>query len=448
MRLFGTSGIRGKFKEKLTASLSLNVGKGIATYLEGEGKVLIGYDPRTSSQLIENALAAGIMEGGCDVIKIGMVPTPLVGYATSKLKANTGVMITASHNPPQYNGIKLWNPNGMAYSPNQEREIERIIREKDYLTVDWNRVGSADHIPNVAEMYMEDVLKHVNIKPGLKVVVDCGCGAASHITPILLRRAGCKVLTLNCQPDGFFPGRNPEPTPENLEDLMNVVKAAGADIGIAHDGDADRMVAVDDKGEFADFDKLLTLVAKEKGGKIITTIDASICLDECLKEVGGKVIRTKIGDINVAHALIRENGSFGGEPSGTWLHPEFSRSPDGIFSALKLIEIVSKKGPLSSLLENIPSYHNIRDKIFCPDTKKDKIMEKIKDELPGRFREKTRIDEIDGIRISLKDNSWVLIRPSGTEPYIRLRIEAKEKKTAKKLYDTTHSFIKKIIEGA
>ncbi|BAW30837.1 MAG TPA: phosphoglucosamine mutase [Methanothermobacter sp.] len=447
MKLFGTSGIRGKFKEKITAKLSLNVGKALATYLKGEGKVIVGYDPRTSSQLIENALSAGLMEGGCDIIKIGMVPTPLVGYATSKLKAKAGVMITASHNPPEYNGIKIWNQNGMAYSPKQEQEIEKIIEKENYHTVDWNELGSAEYHPNITEMYIEDTLKHAKIKPGLKVVVDCGCGAASHITPILLRKAGCEVLSLNCQPDGFFPGRDPEPTPKNLKDLMSVVKASGADLGIAHDGDADRMVAVDEKGEFADFDKLLTLVAKEKGGKIITTVDASLSLDECLKKVGGTVIRTKVGDVHVAEALNKEDGSFGGEPSGTWLHPEFSLSPDGIFSALKLIEIVSMKGPLSNLLDEIPSYYNIRGKIPCPDAKKAKVMEKIKEKLPGIFTEKIQIDDIDGIRITFEDHGWILIRPSGTEPYIRVRIETKKKETGKKLYSTCHSFIKETIRG-
>ncbi|MDI6882512.1 MAG: phosphoglucosamine mutase [Methanothermobacter sp.] len=444
MKLFGTSGIRGKFKEKLTASLSLKVGKAIATHLKGEGEVIVGYDPRTSSQLIENALSAGLMEGGCDVIKIGMVPTPVLGYATSKLQAKAGVMITASHNPPEYNGIKVWNHDGTAYSPAQEREIEKIIQEKDYITADWDNLGNSEHM-NMTKMYMEDLLEHVKVEPGLKVVVDCGCGAASHITPVILRELGCEVLSLNCQPDGFFPGRDPEPTPENLKNLMDIVKVSKADLGIAHDGDADRMVAVDEKGRFADFDKLLTLIAKDKGGKIITTVDASISLDECLKEVGGEVIRTKVGDVHVAEALIKEGGTFGGEPSGTWLHPEFSLSPDGIFSALKLVEIVSKEGPLSRLLDEIPSYYNIRDKIPCPDTKKDNVMEKVKQQLPKQFTEKIQIDNIDGVRISLEDGSWVLIRPSGTEPYIRVRIEAKKEKTAKKLHNMSRSFLEKII---
>lgn len=165
------------------------------------------------------------------------------------------------------------------------------------------------------------------------------------------------------------------------------------------------------------------------------------------KKVGGEVIRTKVGDVHVAEALIREGGSFGGEPSGTWLHPEFSLSPDGIFSALKLVEIVSKKGSLSKLLDEIPSYYNIRDKIPCPDTKKDNVMEKVKEQLPQQFTEKIQIDNIDGVRISLEDNSWVLIRPSGTESYIRVRIEAKREETARKLHNISRSFIEKTIRG-
>jgi len=363
MRLFGTSGIRGKFKEKLTASLSLNVGKSIATYLEGEGKVLIGYDPRTSSQLIENALSAGLMEGGCNVIKIGMVPTPLIGYATSKLEAKAGVMITASHNPPEYNGIKVWNQNGMAYSPAQEKEIERIVHEKDYITVDWDNLGSSYHL-DITKMYMEDVIEHVKVKAGLKVVVDCGCGAASHITPIILRRVGCEVLSLNCQPDGFFPGRNPEPTPENLKDLMNAVKASGADLGIAHDGDADRTICIDEKGEFIFGDKTFALVEKKmlkenKGGLIVTTVATTSAIYDIAKENNGKVITTPVGDLIVARTLKEKKGLFGGEENGGLIFPDFVYGRDGALSAAKILEIMAEEGKsISKLVAELPKYYS------------------------------------------------------------------------------------------
>ena len=342
-RLFGTSGIRGKIGSEITLNLITDVGMAAATYVGGKGrKAVIGYDTRTSNKMVENAIIAGILQCGCDVIRLGMVPTPLVGYAAMKLNADIGIMITASHNPSQYNGIKLWNPKGMAYTQDQERTIEKIVHEKTFSKVSWEHIGDIKDNSSIISGYMDDLLNNVDIKGGLKVVVDCANGAGSFVSPIVLRKAGCEVLTLNSQPDGFFPGRMPEPSEANLSELMKVVKATGADLGIAHDGDADRMVAIDDEGKMADFDKLLALVSSKIGGKIVTTVDASFCVDKCMKESDGEVIRTKVGDVHVAEAIVECNASFGGEPSGTWLHPDFCMCPDGILSALKVIEIVEK----------------------------------------------------------------------------------------------------------
>lgn len=260
MSLFGTSGIRGKIRSKITSELALKVGKAIATYVGG-GKIVIGHDPRTSSEMLVSAVAAGLMECGSKVIRIGMVPTPALGYAVKKLNADTGVMITASHNPPEYNGIKAWNANGMAYTPSQEDEIERIIHDNDFDEKEWDKIGNIKDA-KIIEDYKTDLINSIDIKNELKVVVDAGCGAASYVTPYVLRELGCEVITLNCQPDGFFPGRNPEPTEENLKDLMKTVKAVGADIGIAHDGDADRTICIDENGNFVYGDKTFALVEK------------------------------------------------------------------------------------------------------------------------------------------------------------------------------------------
>ena len=445
-KLFGTFGVRRIANKQLTPEFASRLSAAFGSLTDG--KIAVGGDTRTSTPMIKHAVIASLLSTGCDVVDLGILPTPTVQYAVRKYY-DAGVIITASHNPPQYNGIKFVDEHGIGIKEELEEKIEKIFFEEKAERVPWDRIGSTTKNRKIIREYIDEIIKRVDAdiirEANFTVVVDCGSGAGSYTTPYLLRELGCEVLSLNCQPDGFFPGRDPEPTPKNLKNLMDIVKVSKADLGIAHDGDADRMVAVDEKGRFADFDKLLTLIAKEKGGKIITTVDASISLDECLKEVGGEVIRTKVGDVHVAEALIKEGGTFGGEPSGTWLHPEFSLSPDGIFSALKLVEIVSKEGPLSRLLDEIPSYYNIRDKIPCPDTKKDNVMEKVKQQLPKQFTEKIQIDNIDGVRISLEDGSWVLIRPSGTEPYIRVRIEAKKEKTAKKLHNMSRSFLEKII---
>jgi phosphoglucosamine mutase len=292
--------------------------------------------------------------------------------------------------------------------------------------------------------YVRAVLETVEIKKPLKVVIDSGCGAASHLSPLIFRKAGCRVITLNSQPDGFFPGRDPEPVPENLSELMETVRSTGADLGIAHDGDADRMVAIDDQGRFASFDKLLALMAREIGGKIITTVDASLCVDECLGD-RGEVIRTRVGDVHVANTIAEEGARFGGEPSGTWLHPDFCMCPDGILSALRVAELVSARGPLSELLEEVPSYPNIRDKVPCPDEKKDIIMERVAAELSGKFSETSDINTIDGVRISLDDGSWVLVRPSGTEPYIRITLEGKTEEKARYIHERTRDYLENVI---
>jgi phosphoglucosamine mutase len=416
----------------VTCELALNVGKSLAYYLGNEGTVVIGYDTRTTNTMLDQAITAGLLESGVNVVKIGMVPTPLVGYATEKLDADAGIMLTASHNPSQYNGIKLWNKNGMAYTSAQEAKIEEIYAEKSYISVTWDKVGSMSVNNEIKGQYIDDLVSMVDIKEGLKVVIDCASGAGSEISPLVFRKAGCEVTTLNSQPDGFFPGRNPEPNAENLGNLMKTVVAIGADLGIAHDGDADRMITVDEKGNISPFDSLLALISKEFEGDIVTTVDAGLCMDESVK---GEVLRTPVGDVNVAEVIIEKNAAFGGEPSGTWLHPDFCMCPDGILSGLRMAEIVSRDGKLSELLAQIPSYPNIREKITCSKEAKVKVMENMEELLKDAFDDIVDVNSLDGVRLTFADDSWVLVRPSGTEDYIRITLESRDAERAEEIKD-------------
>ncbi len=431
-KLFGTSGIRGKIGSEVTCELALNVGKSLAYYLGNQGTVVIGYDTRTTNQMLDQAICAGLLESGVNVIKIGMVPTPLVGYATEKLGADAGIMLTASHNPSQYNGIKLWNRNGMAYTSSQEREIEEIYANKSYISVGWESIGRLSVNEEIKGQYIDDLVSMVDIKKGLKVVIDCASGAGSEISPLVFRKAGCEVTTLNSQPDGFFPGRNPEPNAENLQTLMKTVVAIGADLGIAHDGDADRMITVDEEGNISPFDSLLALISKEFDGDIVTTVDAGLCMDESVK---GQVLRTAVGDVNVAEVIIEKDAAFGGEPSGTWLHPDFCMCPDGILSGLRMAEIVSRDGKLSELLAQIPSYPNIREKITCSKEAKVKVMENMEELLTQAFDDIVDVNSLDGVRLTFSDDSWVLVRPSGTEDYIRITLESRDADRAEEIKD-------------
>lgn len=219
-----------------------------------------------------------------------------------------------------------------------------------------------------------------------------------------------------------------------------MVKATSADLGIAHDGDADRMVAVDDEGNLADFDKLLSLIAADIGGCVVTTVDASSTIDLCLKN-DGEVIKTKVGDVHVAEAIEKHDASFGGEPSGTWIHPDFCMCPDGILSALRVVSLVQKKRPLSQLLKEVPSFPTLREKINCKESQKDKIMEKVEEEFPQLFADVVEANLIDGVRISMENGSWILIRPSGTEPYIRITLGGRTTAEAEDLMEKSKQFM-------
>jgi phosphoglucosamine mutase len=225
---------------------------------------------------------------------------------------------------------------------------------------------------------------------------------------------------------------------------MQMVKATGANVGIAHDGDADRMVAVDEQGKMADFDKLLSLVAREIGGQVVTTVDASNSIDLCLEDKG-EVIRTKVGDVHVAQAIEENKASFGGEPSGTWIHPDFCMCPDGILSALRLLELISKKGPLSQLLNGVPSFPTLREKINCHDSQKNDIMDRTEEMFPKIFNDMVEANLIDGVRLSMENGSWVLIRPSGTESYIRITLGGKTDQEAHDLMSKCKEFMNNLL---
>ncbi|HEX7627390.1 MAG TPA: phosphopentomutase/phosphoglucosamine mutase, partial [Candidatus Methanoperedens sp.] len=346
MSLFGSSGIRGLANKEITPELALKVGLAVGSL---HGSAVIARDPRTSGEMIEYAVISGLLSAGCSVTRVGMVPTPTLAYAARNFSC--GIMITASHNPSEYCGIKLWNRDGIAFDSRQQDEIESIIKDKTWKTAEWQNIGNVFQADAI-----EDHSKMILSKAGrasLKVVVDCGCGAASVITPYVLRRMGCTVITLNSQPDGFFPARDPEPIEKNLELLKKATLAFGADLGIAHDGDADRMMAVDGKGRYIEGDKLLAFFGiRETKHSIVLPVDTSIMVDDVLK--GRIVYRTRVGDVYVAEELKKRNAEFGGEPSGSWIFPGISLCPDGILAAAKLVEIVQREGRLDALIDELP----------------------------------------------------------------------------------------------
>lgn len=430
-RLFGTFGVRRLANTELTPEFASKIAASYGTLVKG--KVAVGGDPRTSTEMIKHAVISGLLSSGCDVVDLGFLPTPAVQYAVRNYY-DAGIIITASHNPPKYNGLKLVDCDGIGTPDDTEVKVEEMFFHENPERVPWNEIGETEKNAGIIEEYIKEVIKRVDgfsiKKANLKVIVDCGSGAACFTTPYILRELGCEVITMNCQPDGFFPGRDPEPTEPNLKELIDVVKATGADIGLAHDGDADRTICIDENGNFVFGDKSFALVEKymlleNNGGLIVTTVATSSAIYDIAREFKGKVIATKVGDLIVARELKDKNGLFGGEENGGLIFPDFVYGRDAALSAAKIVEIIAITGkPLSKLVEELPVYYSEKMKIQCPDEHKQQVMDKIAQDV-SEFQ----VDTTDGVKI-IKEEGWVIIRPSGTEPIFRCFSEAKTKKRA------------------
>ena len=428
MRLFGTSGIRNLFDESLV-NLALKVGMAVGRTCD---RVVVAGDTRTSSDAMKHAVISGLLAAGAQCEDARVLPTPTLGLITRKFDA--GVMITASHNPPEYNGIKLFNPDGSSFDSGQQEQIEEIVLNEYIGVAPWREVKEVRTYNGAIEQHVERILQEFPTELKLKVVLDCGCGAASVITPRLLKKLGCEVVEINCQPGGFFP-RVIEPTESNLGDLIGATEEFGADLGIAHDGDGDRMMAVDDKGRFVPGDKLLVIFARALGAKeVITTLDTSMAIDE----MGLAIKRTRIGDTCVSEEL-KNGGDFGGEPSGSWVFPKVSLCPDGVYAAAQIVAIAGQQ-KLSQLVDGIPSYPLLRGSIGSDGVAIDSLSSQL------MTMEPLSVDKADGLKLSFPDG-WLLVRASGTEPKIRLTAEARSKEQAARLYNDGIEIIKSCIHN-
>ena len=435
---FGSSGIRGIANQAVTSELALRIGRAVGT---DRGTVVIGHDTRRAAEMIEYAAISGLLSVGCRVTRVGMVATPTLAYATRD--CDCGIMVTASHNPPEYIGVKLFNPDGMAFDAKQQKTIERLIGETgdaDIKLASWDRMHPVRTDGNAVSNHTSMILASVKIEKRMRVVVDCGCGAASLTTPYLLRAMGCDVVTLNSQPDGFFPGRGPEPKSETLTALQSVVLSTNADLGIAHDGDADRMVAVDDQGGVVSNDKLLAFFGMhEARKKMVVPVDTSMLIDAVLPDI--EIIRTRVGDVFIAEEMKRTGADFGGEPSGTWIFPRVSYCPEGIYAAARLVELLSSEDVrFSDHLSPMPEYEIKRGSISYRGDIDDKRIEEELRALPS-----SDVSTIDGIRLGF-DDGWALVRASGTEPLIRITVEGATSGVVEKLYREIHKIVKGAID--
>jgi phosphoglucosamine mutase len=400
--------------------------------------------------MLEDALVSGLLAGGADVALIGVVPTPALAYLTKALNADAGVMITASHNPPMYNGIKIFNSDSLSYADESQNAVEKIIDEENFELAEWRGVGEASTV-DVSHLYIEMVTRAVTLHRQWRVVVDPGCGATFAIAPAVLRAVGCKVTALNAQADGFFPARSSEPTAESLKDLAQVVKALGAEVGVAFDGDGDRVAFIDEKSGFVDFDRALAAfsayVAKKNGGGIVVTnVEASMCVERMVEAQGGRVVRTKVGDIYVSEAVKRSHAVFGGEPCGAWVHPRLHYCPDGLLSAVLFLKALEEEEKTAcEFVAEVPEYVTLRDNITCGNDLKRKTVANIEKTIRSAFPAYTGFSTVDGVRLTL-EKGWLLIRASGTEPLIRLTVEGESLKVARDIIEKGKVLVKEHVK--
>ena len=424
-RLFGTNGVRGITGQDLTPELVLTIGEALGSMRNG--RIAVGRDTRTSGEMLIKALKAGLMSTGCTVVDCGVLPTPALQYII-KDKFDGGAMITASHNPPEYNGVKIIEPDGTEMGDEETIHLEQRIFDRSFSTVPWNQAGSEFKSPELIEQYIDGITSHFSGNPGknMTVVADPGSGPACLTTPRILTRLGCRVLTINGIMDGTFPGRLPEPSADGLKTCAALVTSSGAAFGVAHDGDADRAVFIDEKGQFVEENLQFALIARHmcrnKKGDIVTPVSTGQIVETVVKNENCTVEYTPVGSIYVARTMrsLLAQGKpviFGGEGNGGLIYPDHQFCRDGGMTAAMMVAILaSSEKPLSELISELPHRVILKDKITTHNG--NRIIDFIKTRYPKEI-----LDETDGVKIH-RHNSWILVRASGTEPIVRIIIDS------------------------
>jgi phosphomannomutase/phosphoglucomutase len=450
-RLFGTNGIRGLVNKELTPPIAIKIGSAIGTFFQ-RGNLIVGYDARTSGPMLARAVIAGLSATGCNVLFAGMSPTPALQYAAKYHKTSGAVIVTASHNPPQYNGIKVVWEDGIELSREQEIEIENIFFEEKIHHARWDSLGTTCALPGLINEYVEAIKKHADVariaEKHYHIVVDTANSVGSLAAPRLLRELGCKVTTINADVDGTFPGRPPEPRPENLKDLAVTVRAVGGDLGVAYDGDADRSIFVDETGEIHWGDKTFALVEKHflkdnPSEKIVTPVSSSTLVKDIADSYDGEIVWTKVGSITVSQTMKKINAKLGGEENGGIFYGPHQPVRDGAMATALILDIMAKTDEkLSKLLGELPKYFIEKRKVKCTDDLKRKVLEELTEQVS-----KLNMNTIDGVKLWFEDKSAILMRPSGTEPVYRLYAEAKTQEKAVQLVEEYSLKLERIIDG-
>ncbi|MBM3219908.1 MAG: phosphomannomutase/phosphoglucomutase [Candidatus Rokubacteria bacterium] len=425
--IFRAYDVRGLVGPDISPAAFEQVGRAYATLIRRRGgrRVAIGQDNRTSSRDLKAAFVAGTRAAGIDVVDIGIVTTPMLYFATAHWKLDGGANITGSHNPVEYNGVKMVHPGAAPLTEEEIQGLRAAIGRGDYESG-----HGAIETRSPREDYVATVTTLVRLERPLKVVVDAGNGVAALYAPELLRRIGCEVVELFCDSDGSFPNHLPDPEdPANVVDLQREVVATGADLGVAYDGDADRVGVVDERGRRHEADLILALLARDllsrhPGAKIVFDVKSSQLLVEDIRRHGGVPVMWKTGHSHLKRKMREDGILLGGEVSGHMFFAEhYYGVDDGLLASCKIIDIVARhRGPASALFDSLPHMHATPElKAMCPDADKFRVVDELVHELKQRY---DTID-IDGARVLFPNGGWGLVRASNTNPYLTLRFEAR-----------------------
>ena len=419
-KLFGTNGVRGIFSEDFTLEFVNDLVMSFATYFK-KGKILVGYDGRHSSPIVAKIVSSALNYSGLDCYMAGLVPTPCLEYATKKLGYDGGLMITASHNPPQYNGIKPVAFDGVEISREDEQKIEQIFNEKNWNTV--GTFGKTFEENNIISTYIDGIVSLLGIDmirdKKFKVCLDLGNGAQSITAKKLCEKLGCDVNTINETIDGDFPGRGSEPTPQNLNELSKLVVDTNSDFGIAFDGDGDRSIFCDENGKIltGDSSALLLcdyLLKQYPNSQVVTCLNSGKTIEKIVEKSDSRVVRTKVGSVEVSRRMVNDDALIGYEENGGFMFGKHNHVRDGGMTLALMLDLLSKsKSNLSENIKNLPASFTTKTKIECSLEQSKIVIDQLSKEFPDS-------DISDGIKINVDENNWVMIRPSGTEPIIRI----------------------------
>lgn len=435
-RLFGTSGIRGRVDDFLTPEFAVRAGLSFAALLQNKGTVLVGRDVRTNSQLIQNALIAGLLAGGVDTFDCGIIPTPALLFAIKKLRYSGGVSVTGSHTPAPTTGLLFFLSDTGEMEEGDELRFEEVFRSDQLKRMPWNEVGSASTL-DILETYFEEMRRQLDNLSGFRVVVDPGNGSTWNTLGPVLQEAGCEVITINGHPDGTFPARSPYPQPSTLGQLASVVQEAKADLGVGVDSDGDRALFAK-PGNVLWGDVTCGVFVKNElknhnGGHVITTINTSNIIRLLCQEYAGTLTVTKVGPPAMAQALRRQrNALIATEESGKYIWPQVLMYGDAALAAGRLMLIMKREQKnLGELESQLPKFHQFKSTIPCPEQLKSVALRFAAD--VWKDAKGVELSTIDGVKVNYPDNSSFLLRASGTEPTLRCYAESPNLDEANKL---------------